>query len=378
MKTFWKIAVFALFFGPLLLYNGSGLAENAGDGSPRSAILIEAKTGRVLYERNAHEPLPMASTTKIMTALVALENGNLNEPVTTGRNAFGVPGTSIYLSLGEQLPLIDMLYGLMLASGNDAAVAIAEHIGGDVDGFCKMMNERAEDIGCENTVFATPHGLPADNHHTTARDLALIAREAMQNPTFREIVSTQRASIPWAERDYDRILNNKNKLLSEYPGAIGVKTGYTKAAGRCLVFAAERDGLELIGVVLNCPNWFQEAEAILDRGFENWQMVSLLSKGETVRTIPVTNGVRASVRVVASDDVSAPVRVDAWPDLLIDLPETLDAGIKQGQAIGTARLRDAGQTLITVPLVAAESVPERSFRYGWQRLIGAWPLAAGE
>lgn len=378
MKTFCKIAVFALFFAPLLLYNGNGLAENAGDGSPRSAILIEAKTGRVLYERNAHEPLPMASTTKIMTALVALENGNLNEPVTAGRNAFGVPGTSIYLSLGEQLPLIDMLYGLMLASGNDAAVAIAEHIGGDVDGFCKMMNERAADIGCEDTVFATPHGLPADNHHTTASDLALIAREAMQNPTFREIVSTQRASIPWAERDYDRILNNKNKLLSEYPGAIGVKTGYTKAAGRCLVFAAERDGLELIGAVLNCPNWFQEAAAILDRGFENWQMVSLLSKGETVRTIPVTNGIRASVRVVASDDVSAPVRVDAWPDLLIDLPETLDAGIKQGQAIGTAKLVDAGQTLITVPLVAAESVPERSFRYGWQRLIGAWPLAAGE
>ena len=340
MKTFCKIAVFALFFGLILLYNGSGLAETA-DGSPRSSILIEAKTGRVLYENNAHEPLPMASTTKVMTALVALENGNLDDLVTTGRNAFGVPGTSIYLSLGEQLPLIDMLYGLMLASGNDAAVAIAEHIGGDVDGFCQMMNEKAVDIGCENNVFSTPHGLPADNHHTTARDLALIAREAMQNPTFREIVSTQRASIPWAERDYDRILNNKNKLLSEYPGAIGVKTGYTKAAGRCLVFAAERDGLELIGVVLNCPNWFQEAEAILDRGFENWQMVTLLSKGETVRTIPVTNGVRASVQVVASDDVSAPVRVDAWPDLLIDLPETLDAGIKQGQAIGTAKLVDA-------------------------------------
>ena len=377
MKTFCKIAVFALFFGLVLLYNGNGLAETA-DGSPRSAILIEAKTGRVLYENNAHEPLPMASTTKVMTALVALENGNLNDLVTTGRNAFGVPGTSIYLSLDEQLPLIDMLYGLMLASGNDAAVAIAEHIGGDVDGFCQMMNERAADIGCENTVFSTPHGLPADNHHTTARDLALIAREAMGNPTFREIVSTQRASIPWAERDYDRILNNKNKLLSEYPGAIGVKTGYTKAAGRCLVFAAERNGLELIGVVLNCPNWFQEAETLLDRGFDNWQMVSLLSAGETVRTIPVKNGVTDEVRVIAQGDVSGPVRLNAWPDLLIDLPETLDAGIKQGQVIGTARLRDAGQTMITVPLIAAESVPERSFRYGWQRLIGAWPLATGE
>ena len=377
MKAFLKNAVFALFFGLILLYNGNAAAETA-DGSPRASILIEAKTGRVLFENNAHEPLPMASTTKVMTALVALENGDLNEPVTAGRNAFGVPGTSIYLSLGEQLPLIDMLYGLMLASGNDAAVAIAEHIGGSVEGFCRMMNGKAAELGCENTVFSTPHGLPADNHHTTAADLALIAREAMRHPTFRDIVSTQRASIPWADHEEDRILNNKNKLLSEYPGAIGVKTGYTKAAGRCLVFAAEREGLELIGVVLNCLDWFREAEMLLDRGFENWQMVSLLSAGETVRTIPVKNGVSDSVRVIASEDVSGPVRLDAWPDLLLELPDTLNAGIAQGQAVGTAKLIDQGRTLIAVPLIAAEAVPERSFQRGWQRLIGQWPLAAGE
>ena len=377
MKTFFKILAFALSFALLFLYNGSAAAESA-DGSPRSSILIEAKTGRVLYEQNAHEPLPMASTTKIMTALVALENGNVHELVTAGKNAFGVPGTSIYLSLGEQLPLLDMLYGLMLASGNDAAVAIAEHVGGDVDSFCKMMNDRAVAIGCEDTVFASPHGLPADNHHTTARDLALIAREAMRNPTFREIVSTQRASIPWAEHDYDRILNNKNKLLSEYPGAIGIKTGYTKAAGRCLVFAAKRDGLELIGVVLNCPDWFQKAEALLDRGFDNWQMVSLFSAGETVRTVPVKNGVSNAVRVIASSDVAGPVRLDAWPDLVLELPDSLEAGFSRGQTVGVAKLMDAGQTLITVPLVTAEAVPERSFRHGWQSVLREWPLAAGE
>ncbi len=377
MKSFWKIAFFALFFGLILLYNGTAVAE-VTDGSPRSAILIEAKTGRVLYERNAHEPLPMASTTKVMTALVALENGNLDDLVTTGKNAFGVPGTSIYLALGEQLPLREMLYGLMLASGNDAAVAIAEHIGGTAENFCRMMTDRAAQIGCEDTVFATPHGLPSDNHHTTASDLALITRAAMQNPVFREIVSTQLATIPWADHDYDRVLTNKNKLLSEYPGAIGVKTGYTKAAGRCLTFAAERDGLELIGVVLNCPNWFQEAEALLDKGFDNWQMVSLLSAGETVRTVPVQGGTQDAVRVVASGDVSAPVRQGAWPDLVLEVPDTLTAGLTRGQAVGTARLIDNGQTLITVPLVAAENVPERSFRYGWQRLLEQWPLAAGE
>ena len=354
------------------------LLPAAALGEAKSEILIEAKTGRVLYESNAHEALPMASTTKIMTALVALENGDANDVVTTGKNAYGVPGTSIYLGLGEQLTLEQMLYGLMLASGNDAAVAIAEHIGGSIEDFCRMMTARAAEIGCENTVFTTPHGLPADGHHTTAWDLALIAREAMKNPVFREIVSTQRASLPWAGHEYSRVLTNKNKLLSTYAGALGVKTGYTKAAGRCLVFAAERDGLELIGAVLNCPDWFDEAAALLDQGFDNWQMVTVLSAGETVREIPVTGGVRDAVRVVAQSDVSAPVPDTAWPDLLIDLPSSLPAGVEKGQVIGTAKLTDQGQTLVTVPLIAAEAVPERSFRYGVGRVLSVWPLAAGE
>ncbi len=366
-----KKALFCLALLTLLL-------PAAAFGEARSEILIEAKTGRVLYESNAHEALPMASTTKIMTALVALENGNLTDTVTVGKNAYGVPGTSIYLELGEQLTLEQMLYGLMLASGNDAAVAIAEHIGGSIENYCRMMTDRGAEIGCENTVFVTPHGLPAEGHHTTAWDLAMIAREAMRNRVFREIVSTQRAVLPWAGHEYDRVLTNKNKLLSTYAGALGVKTGYTKAAGRCLVFAAERDGLELIGVVLNCPDWFDEAAALLDRGFENWQMVTILNQGETVRETPVTNGVRDSVRAVAQSDVSAPGPVDAWPDLLLDLPASLPAGVEKGQAIGTARLTDQGQTLLAVPLVAAETVPERSFRYGVRRALLAWPLAAGE
>lgn len=366
----------------LLLLTAAALALACPGGAAaeeaRSSVLIEARTGRVLYENNAHEALPMASTTKIMTALVALENGGLTDTVTTGNNAFGVPGTSIYLSLGEQLTLEEMLYGLMLASGNDAAVAIAEHIGGSVSEFCRMMTARAAEIGCENTVFATPHGLPADGHHTTAWDLAMIAREAMKNPVFREIVSTQRASLPWAGHAYDRVLNNKNKLLTTYPGALGVKTGYTKAAGRCLVFAAERDGLELIGVVLNCPDWFSEAAALLDRGFENWQMVTVLGAGETVREIPVTGGVKDAVRAVAQSDAAAPVEWNVWPDLTIDLPETLAAPVMKGQPLGAVLLTDQGQTLVRVPLVAAEDVPERSFRYGAGRVLALWPFAPGK
>lgn len=370
MKRFLKTFLTALFIGWILLYNGSAMGEGA-----RSSILIEAKTGRVLYEHNAHEALPMASTTKVMTALLALEKGDLLDTVTTGPNAFGVPGTSIYLSLGEKLTLEEMLLGLMLASGNDAAVAIAEHIGGTVENFCRMMTERAEEIGCENTVFLSPHGLPATGHHTTAWDLALITREAMKNPRFREIVSTQRASLPWQDHEYSRVLTNKNKLLSTYPGALGVKTGYTKAAGRCLVFAAERDGLELIGAVLSCPDWFGEAAALLDKGFENWQMVTLLTAGEKVREIPVTGGTARSVAVVAGGDAAAPVKTDAWPDLAFDLPDVLQAGIVEGQVLGTVSLMDRGETLVTVPLVAAQAVPEKSFRTGVGRIFAQWVFA---
>ena len=360
-----------LFFVLILLYNGSALAEGA-----KASILIEAQTGRVLYEQNAHEVLPMASTTKVMTALLALEKGNLSDPVTASENAFGVPGTSIYLSLGETLSLEEMLYGLMLASGNDAAVAIAEHIGGTVEEFCRMMTERAGEIGCENTLFSTPHGLPSANHYTTAHDLALITREAMKNPIFREIVSTQRASIPWQDHDYDRVLTNKNKLLSSYPGAMGVKTGYTKAAGRCLVFAAKRDGMALIGVVLNCPDWFNEAAALLDKGFENWQMVTLLSQGEAVRRIPVENGVQETVALIAAQDVAAPVKMDSWPDIRIDLPASVPAGIEKGQEIGSISLVDGGEIIATVPLCAAESVEEAVFRHRLTRLLESWPLSA--
>ena len=211
----------------LLLIPCRAQAEEVGT-SAKSCIIIAEASGRVLLAHNAEAALPMASTTKVMTALLALENGDLDAPVTCSRTAFGVPGTSIYLAEGETLPLRDMLYGLMLASGNDAATAIAEHIGGTVEAFCRLMTVRAAELGCKNTVFLTPHGLPCEGHYTTAHDLALIAREAMTHPEFREIVGTTRATIPWEGRSYDRGLNNKNKLLTTYEGATGIKTGYTK------------------------------------------------------------------------------------------------------------------------------------------------------
>ena len=301
--------------------------------SAKACIIIDESSGRVLLSHNAETPLPMASTTKVMTALLAIERGNLGDPVTCSRNAFGVPGTSIYLSQGETLSLRDMLYGLMLASGNDAAVAIAEHIGGTAEEFCRMMTARAAEL-----VFLTPHGLPCDGHYTTAHDLALIARQAMTQPLFREIVSTRRATIPWEGRPYSRVLSSKNKLLATYEGATGIKTGYTRKAGRCLVFGAERNGMRIIGVVLNCPDWFDEAARLMDRAFQRYESVTMLNAGESLRTLPVAHSGGASVHAVLAADLRGVVLQGTIPSIEIDLgSEDLDAPVIRGTPLGVAR-----------------------------------------
>ena len=233
------------------------------DISARAAILIDAASGRVLYAQNADTRYPMASTTKIMTALLALENSAPDEIVTASERAAGTGGTSIYLSAGETLSMEEMLKGLMLRSGNDAAVAIAEHIGGSVENFAAMMNARAEELGADAR-FVTPNGLDAEGHGASARAMALIAREALRRDDFRALVGTQRAVIPWRDNQYNRVLTNKNRPLNDDEGGTGVKSGLTQKAGRCLVFAAERDGLELRGLVMGCEEVFPGAERPID------------------------------------------------------------------------------------------------------------------
>ena len=361
----------------LSLLNTHARAETV-DTSAKAAVLIERSTGNILLCANEHTPLPMASTTKVMTALMALELGNMEDIVTVGRNAYGVPGTSIYLSEGERISLRDLLYGLLMASGNDAAVAIAEHIGGDVDTFCRMMTERAAELGCQHTVFINPNGLPAQGHQTTAYDLALIAREAMNHPLFREIVSTKRASIPWEGRSYHRILNNKNRLLTDYEGATGIKTGYTKAAGRCLVFGAKRDGLEVIGVVLCCGDWFDEAARLMDLGFAKYDFFTAFAKGEAVRQVPVVDGVAQTVSVLAGETLAAPLPKGYLPALVLDLPETLPAGLTAGQEVGTAQLVLESKVLHSVPLVAGDTIGQRDYGYELERFWRLWPVQTGE
>lgn len=362
-----------LFFVLIFMYNQYGVLAQ-GETSARAACVLEMTTGRVLFEHDMHRRLPMASTTKVMTALLAIERGDLSAPVTCSKNAFGVPGTSIYLAEGETLTLEEMLLGLMLSSGNDAAVAIAEHIGGSVAGFAGMMNERAAEIGAVNTHFANPHGLPDDTHFTCAYDLALIAREAMANDTFRRIVSTQRATIPWEGRSYGRQLHNKNRLLSDYPGATGVKTGFTSRAGRCLVFGAQRGGMELVGVVLGCSDWFDEAERLMDGCFETYTMTRMLGPLESAGQIAVVDGKREQAGMCLMGELSVPLAEGESAQVVLDVPEKVTAPVYPGMHLGTAKLVAGGKVYAQCEVVASERVDSRHIRMDLYRVLSRWVL----
>lgn len=240
----------------------------AVDLSARAAALIDGKSGKVLFEKNKDERLPMASTTKIMTGLLACESKKMKKVVTVSPVASGTEGSSLWLEPGEKQTLENLTYGLMLSSGNDAAVAIAEYLGGSTEAFALMMNERAKKIGVQNTGFQNPNGLDAEGHFTTAYDLALISREAMKNKKFRKIVSAKNKTIPWESSEWDRSLTNHNKMLWRYEGCNGIKTGFTKKSGRCLVTSAKRGKTELICVTLNAPDDWNDHTKMLDYGFE--------------------------------------------------------------------------------------------------------------
>ena len=346
-------------------------ASEALTVAAKGAVLIDGASGRVLFGQNENEPFPMASTTKVMTTLLALENAALDEVVTAGKNAAGVTGTSLYLSQGERLSMEHMLYGLMLRSGNDAAVAVAEHIAGSVPAFAKLMNRRAEALNAD-AHFVNPHGLDAEGHKTSALGLARIMREAMKNPVFRTITGTKRKIIPWVGNEYSRVLENKNKLLTTYEGATGGKTGFTNRAGRCLVFSAEREDMELIGVVLNCPTWFDTATVMLDYGFEHFRMERAFDGGETVRAVPVINGEDAAVNAKAEDALKAAVPIGSAVDIVVTLPDSLDAPVHGGDIIGTAAIKTGGDVIAQCNLVAAGNVERVSLKQAFVRLLRNW------
>lgn len=248
----------------------------------QAAAVVDVESGRLLYSKMGDKSLPIASLTKIMTAIVAIENGRLSDSVKVSKTAFGKEGSSIYLKLGQEMSLQHMLYGLMLRSGNDAATAIAEHVGGSVDGFVYLMNMKAEELGLSQTHFANPHGLDAKDHYASANDVAKLSAYALRNPVFREIVKTQMKRVPNPSDGGDYIWYNKNKMLSVFEGADGVKTGYTKIAKRCLVSSATRDGRQVVVVTLNDPNDWVDHTRLLQYGFDNFRSRPLIAQGESV------------------------------------------------------------------------------------------------
>lgn len=250
--------------------------------SAQSAILMDQESGRVLYSKNAHQQRRIASITKIMTAILAVESGKLNERVTISHNAEGTEGSSIYLKAGEQMKLEDLVYGLMLRSGNDAAVAIAEHVGGSVEGFNFLMNQKAAEIGMTNTEFANPHGLDDhENHYSTAYDMALLTKYAMKNEKFRKIFGTKRHRAPNPNSKWDRSWENKNKLLTGlYEHTTGGKTGYTKRAKRTLVSTASKNGMNFIAVTLNAPDDWNDHIAMYEWAFDHYIYKKIVSKGK--------------------------------------------------------------------------------------------------
>jgi len=369
-----KISLTVLVFALIFSYNVSAARAVEISVSAKSAMVMEASTGRVLYQKNAHEKMPMASTTKIMTALVAIENGNLSDMVTVSANASGVEGSSIWLSPGETMTLSDLLFGLMLASGNDAAIAIAEHIGGDVETFVGMMNDKAREIGAYNTHFVNPNGLPAENHYTTAYDLALISAYAMQNKMFREIVKTQYKTLPWEGHEWNRVVKNKNKILWNYEGGNGIKTGFTKEAGRCLAAAAEREGMQLVSVVLCAPDMFNDCMALMDYGFEYFDNSLIVKAGEKIGEIAVKDGIEKSFPVYTEKDVYFPLTQEEAANLKkrVYIEETLTAPVKKGQQVGRIELWLGEDRIQSVALTAPYDIGENSYSSNLSKLLGLW------
>lgn len=279
----WVMLMILILMLPLPVHAMDQEKPQALYTNARAAALIDVTSGRILYSYHGDEELPIASLTKIMTAIVAIEEGKMEDIVKVSKTAYAKEGSSLYLQLGEEMSLENMLYGLMLRSGNDAATAIAEHIGGSEEGFVHLMNEKVKFLGLEHTHFVNPHGLDGNGHYSSANDLAQMTAYAMHNPIFKEIVKTPSKTVPNPNDPWDYKWGNKNKMLRLYEGADGVKTGYTKIAKRTLVSSATRENQQLVAVTINDGDDWNDHRKLLDYGFANFPLHSLMEKGASIK-----------------------------------------------------------------------------------------------
>ena len=330
-------------------------SESGTSVSARAAALYCPDTDSFLFEKNADERMPMASTTKIMTALVAIRRGKLSQRIRIPKEATGIEGSSLYLREGEVLTLEELLYGLMLRSANDAATAIALAISGSVEAFAEAMNEEAAALGLANTHFDNPHGLDSETHYTTAKDLARLGAAAIANETARRIASTYKITVGKGESA--RLIVNHNKLLRSYEGAIGLKTGFTKKCGRCLVGAAERDGVTLVSTTLSAPDDWNDHKRMLDYGFSALTCYASLKVGEYKQRILLLGGKKSSVTVENGEGFSYVDRAGlSAVTTRVCLNASAAAPIKKGDTLGQILFLRDGVTLGTVPLIATEDV----------------------
>ncbi|MBR6557756.1 MAG: D-alanyl-D-alanine carboxypeptidase [Clostridia bacterium] len=338
--------------------------------SAESAVLMEASSSAVIYEKNAYTRMPMASTTKIMTAIVAIENNDLDQIVTVSDKAVGVEGSSIYLYPGEKLCMRDLIYALMLESANDAAAAIAIATAGSIDEFATLMNRKAKEIGLLDTHFKNPHGLDDEDHYTTAYDLARLSSYALKNECFREIVSTYKRVIPLRDNEGSRLLLNHNRLLKSYDGAIGVKTGFTKKSGRCLVSSAERDGVTLVSVTLNAPDDWNDHKNMLDFGFRIYERISLTEIGNERFELACVSGERDSFFASNRDGLSIITeKYDRKITKVVELKRFYFAPISPGEVVGRVCYYDGDVYLGSVDITAEEGVPAIKKMGFWEYIL---------
>ena len=339
----------------------------AGAISAEKAILLDAQTGRVLYEKKADSRSLIASTTKIMTALLICEHCNVLDRMKIPKEAVGIEGSSMYLQEGEVLSLQELLYGLMLRSGNDAAVALAIYCGGTVEGFAAMMNDKARQLGLTGTHFENPNGLDSPAHYSTARDLAVLTAYAMKNPIFCQTVSTKSVRVG------NRSMQNHNKLLWRVEGADGVKTGYTKAAGRILVSSATRDGRRLICVTINDGNDWADHSTLLESGFSRYSVQQLIRGGQCLGYASVFSGEEQTVPLLAASDFSFPIAEDEQPQIVLSGPGFAYTPVVKGKAAGYAYVCIGDAVVGKVKLVYGQTV-ERTISTEkpsiWERLFG--------
>jgi D-alanyl-D-alanine carboxypeptidase len=327
--------------------------------SAQSAVLVDVESGRVLYSKNDAKQMKIASLTKIMTAIIAIENANLESMVKTSKNAFGVEGSSIYLKQNEQMKLHDMLYGLMLRSGNDAATAIAEHVSGSMEKFTELMNDKAKQLGMEGTLFTNSHGLDwGEGNYSTASDMGKLLAYCLRNPVFKEIVSTKVKKVPWEGENYDRVFYNKNKMLSLYPGGDGVKTGYTVKAGRCLAASATKDDWQLATIVLNAPDWWRDSSNLLSYGFHDYIKQQVIETNITLKSIPVIIGKEKSINVHAKKQIYYPIKENEKGLLSYtwELPKSLKAPVEKDQLLGYVIVSFDNKQIAKIPLYSDSAV----------------------